>query len=54
MNGNHRMTVEPVSSKFHMLSSFVKINVMLSIELHNYVIVMLRKYIHDIIFSHNS
>jgi hypothetical protein len=54
MNGNHRMTVEPVSRKFSLLSSFVKINVILSTALHNYVTVMFRKYIHDIIFSHNS
>jgi hypothetical protein len=41
VNGNHRITVAPVSSKFSMLSLFVKINAMFSTELHNYVIVML-------------
>jgi hypothetical protein len=54
MNGNHRVTVSPVSSKFSTLSSFVKINAMFSTALHSYLIVMFRKYIHDIIFSHNS
>lgn len=49
VNGHHRMTVAPVSSKFSMSSSFVKINAMFRTALHNYERIMFTKYICDIL-----
>jgi hypothetical protein len=53
MNGSHRMTITPVSSKSSTLFSLIKIDAMFSTTLHNCMIIMFRKYIF-MIFSNTS